>query len=76
MPDSSSENVSSAIGNWNICPLFTISVPMGLSSTGPTLETGGDGVKVGDGRGVVEITADDVITDDVITDDVVARELV
>ena len=49
---------------------------MGLSSTGPTLETGGDGVKVGDGRGVVEITADDVIIDDVITDGVVARELV
>ena len=39
----------SGTGNRKICPLFAISVPMGLTSKGLSFETGGDGVKVGDG---------------------------
>ena len=42
--------MSSGMANRNICPLFAISVPMGLISMGLLFETGGDGVKVGDGE--------------------------
>ena len=42
--------MSSGTANRNICPLFAISVPMEFRSMGLSFETGGDGVKVGDGE--------------------------
>jgi hypothetical protein len=54
VPDSGSKNVFSGIGNWKICPTFTIRVPIGLRSTG-IMFTGGILVAVGVKDGVTGV---------------------
>ena len=67
--------MSSGIENWKICPLLTISVPIGLRRIGLWLTTGGDGVKLGDGVILGEGSVAEVVEGCTSADDDVPRML-